>query len=268
MPHIALATIDGIELSYRVAGDDGRPAIVLIHGYTGNTRNWALQIKPLIGAGWRSLSADNPGHGASAAPVELAAYEFGSVARVLHQLAVALDFAPAVICGHSMGGAIAEEYVLRFPQDVRALVLVGSAGGASGPERAAMGDGIDALRAAYAKGGMTAVYDARPADSTLSDAQHKLLRDEFSRTSWPAYEFAGIALRTRRETLTGLAGWRKPTLIVHGENESDSLKKVAADLALTIRGAEHVVIPSAGHSPQFENPVVFNATLLNFLARV
>ena len=271
---MALATIAGVELHYRDAGAESRPAILLIHGYTGNARNWVLQIKPLIEAGWHCLSADSPGHGLSSAPTDLAAYEFGNVADLFHQLAVALDFGPVVICGHSMGGAIAEEYAVRFPADVRALVLVDSAGGASGPERAEMGDDIEALRAAHAVGGMGAVYDrllsigARLPQPTLSLAQAQLLRDEFAKTSWVGYEYAGLALRTRRETLTRLAGWHKPTLIIHGENESVGLKKVAADLASAITNAESVVIPRAGHNPQLDNPEEFNKVLLNFLARL
>ncbi|MFN0094752.1 MAG: alpha/beta fold hydrolase [Dehalococcoidia bacterium] len=59
-------TVDGLEMAYRVAGDPSGPPITLIHGYTGNTRNYALQIKPLTEAGWRTLTADNPGHGSSA----------------------------------------------------------------------------------------------------------------------------------------------------------------------------------------------------------
>ena len=150
--------------------------------------------------------------------------------------------------------------------------LISSASAAVPPALERYLAGIDALRGAYAAGGMGAVYDlsvvsgARQIDPRLSAAQQQLLRDEFARTSWAAYEYAGLALRTRRETLSGLKSWHKPTLIVHGENESPGLKKVADDLTTTIQGAQRVVIPRAGHSPQFENPDAFNATLLPFLA--
>ncbi len=85
-------------------------------------------MKPLAEAGWRVLTPDNPGHGDSAAPVEENAYAMANVADLLHALATELGFAPAVIVGHSMGGAVAEEYAIRHGGDVAALVLVASAG--------------------------------------------------------------------------------------------------------------------------------------------
>jgi len=267
-----LATIDGIEIAYRIAGSESAQPVVLIHGYTGNHRNWALTIKPLLGAGYRTLSSDNPGHGTSAAPIRFEDYEFGRVADLLYELASGLDFEPAVVVGHSMGGAIAEEYALRHRTAVRALVLVGSAGGASGSEREPMAQHIDDLRDVFRRGGMAAVFDRlaalglRPGIESLTDATRALLRSEFAKTSWPGYEFGGLALRTRSETLTRLTDLDVPTLIMHGEDESPQLKRVADDLERTISGARRVVIAHAGHNPQLEAPDAFNRELLAFLA--
>lgn len=270
---MALASIAGVELSYRTAGvEDGRP-VVFIHGFTGNYRNWALQVKALSAAGgYRMLSADDPGHGDSSAPDDPAVYELGNVAEIVHQLAVGLDFAPAIVIGHSMGGAIAEEYAIRFPDDVRALVLVGSAGGASGPERLGMVEQVAALEPAYRAGGMGAVYDQRllltppPGYAALPETTRTFLRNEFLRTSWHGYAYGARALHERKETLTALATFDKPTLIVTGENESKDLQRVATDLALTLPNATRAVIDHAGHSPQFENAAAFDRVLFDFLA--
>ncbi len=62
MPH---ATVNGIDLHYREAGE-GFP-IVLVHGFTGNARNWALTIPALI-QHFRTISVDLRGHGHSAKP--------------------------------------------------------------------------------------------------------------------------------------------------------------------------------------------------------
>jgi len=269
-----IATIDGVEIAYRVAGAESARPLLMIHGYTGSHRNWALTVKPLLAAGHRTLSPDNPGHGGSAAPTEFEPYEFGHVADTLYQLARGLDFEPAVVIGHSMGGAIAEEYVLRHRSAVRALVLVGSAGGASGRERETMADHIDDLRAVYGRGGMTAVFDRqvalglRPGFESLSKPLQALTRSEFAKTSWEGYEFCGLALRTRSETLSGLKHLSLPTLIMHGVNESPALTRVACDLENTIAGSRRVVIAGAGHSPQFEAPDAFNRELLAFLAAI
>lgn len=265
------ATISGVEMAYRTAGSESGTPLVLIHGYTGNHRNWALNVKPLINAGYRTMSPDNPGHGASAAPEEFEPFELGEVADTIHQLAVGLDCDPAVVVGHSMGGAIAEEYAIHHPDAVSALVLVASAGGSSGAEREAMAAHIDDLRAVYAEGGMDAVFEQqvakglRPGIEAATPALRALTKSEFAKTSWAGFEFGGLALRTRHDTLARLAAFDKPVLIVVGENESATLRTVAGDLAGAMPHAQTAVINGAGHSPQFETPEAFNKVLLDFL---
>jgi len=266
-----IASIGGIEIAYRTAGSESGEPIVLIHGYTGNLRNWALTVPALVEAGWRTLSPDNPGHGGSAAPREFDAYALDRVAELIHQLAEGLDFKPAVIAGHSMGGAIAEEYAARFPEAVRGLVLLDSAGAASGPEREDLSGDMEQLRAVYQERGMTAVFDEqrrlgkRPQLDTLSPEAIEQLRMEFARTSFEGFEFGALALRTRHETLTRLEGLAVPALVVRGEHESPQLTKVAEDLAAAIPHARAEVIPGAGHVPQIEAPQAFNRVLLEFL---
>jgi pimeloyl-ACP methyl ester carboxylesterase len=264
-----IATIGGVELAYRTAGDDGDPPVLLIHGYTGNLRNWGATVPALVRAGFRTLSADSPGHGASAAPERFEPYALDEIARTLHGLAEGLDFVPAIVVGHSMGAAIAEEFAAQFPQAVRALVLVGSAGGASGPEREDLSDDMQALRAAAEQGGMEAVFDLqlahgkrRAVDDPVLQA---LMRAEFARTSFAGFEFGALALRTRRDTLPRLARFQAPTLILRGAQEAPTLVRVSDDLAATLPDARYEVIDEAGHSPQFENPDAFNRVLLGFL---
>ena len=269
-----IASIEEIELAYRTGGEAGHDPALLIHGYTGNLRNWALTVPALVQAGYYTLCADNPGHGDSSAPRRFEPYAVHNVARVLHRLAAGLDACPGVVIGHSMGGAIAEEYAIEFPEQVRALVLIGSAGGASGPEREDLSADMEALRAAHENGGMDAVFDhlvasgKRPEAAQTTSARRALLRREFARTSFEGYEFGALALRTRRETLNDLARLTCPALIVRGEHESPALTRVANDLRETIPGARLEVIPGAGHSPQFETPDAFNAVLLDFLRSV
>lgn len=265
-----IASIGGVELAYRTAGSGGDDLALLIHGYTGNLRNWALTVPALVDAGFSTLAADNPGHGQSSAPAHFDAYALEAVARTLHGLAEGLESPPVVLVGHSMGGAIAEEYALAFRDDVRALVLVGSAGGAF--EGRALSDDLDALRAIHADGGMGAVFDhlverGRMPDAADTTAERRaLLRREFASTSFAGYEFGNLALRTRRDDLNDLATLDLPTLVVHGEHESPLLIDNSRQIAEAIPGARLAVIAGAGHSPQFETPDAFNAILRDFLA--
>jgi pimeloyl-ACP methyl ester carboxylesterase len=66
------------------------------------------------------------------------------------------------------------------------------------------------------------------------------------------------------DQLSLLAGVRCPTLVIVGEQD-ESFLEASRRMAATIPGAELVVVPDAGHSPQFENPRVWLDALERFL---
>lgn len=265
--------IDGVDLAYRISGGaDGSP-IVLIHGLTANMRDWRLTATALAEAGWRVLTPDCPGHGESSAPNDSSAYRTTNVADLLHALAAELGFAPAVVAGHSMGGAIAEEYALRHGGDVRALVLVDSAGGK--PRRfepdARMRELIALERKLAFEQGMDAVWDFHQEHGLWASARQappavrQMLKARFCSVSPQGHVYGNEALGARRDTLPELARWGKKALVVSGANESAGLMTAADELAAAIPGARRETIANAWHSPHFENAAAFNAVLLDFL---
>jgi len=265
--------IDGVRYAYRWSGSAEAPVVLLVHGYTGQMRNWALNVPALADAGFRTLSVDLPGHGDSSAPADAERYALDRIADDLVTLTDRLACADALVVGHSMGGAIAEEYAVRRRATLTGLVLVGSAGGASGPGRNDLADLLPVLEDAHARGGMGAVFDELVARGRRADAaettveRRALLRREFARTSFEGFRFGSDALRLRRETLLDLVSLTCPVLICHGEDESPELVEVAEDLLMSLPHAERAVIPGAGHSPQFETPRAFDALLVDFLRR-
>jgi pimeloyl-ACP methyl ester carboxylesterase len=68
------------------------------------------------------------------------------------------------------------------------------------------------------------------------------------------------------DQLARLAEVRCPTLILLGGQDEPFLED-SRRMADTIPGAELVILPDAGHSPQFENPTAWLAALDAFLAR-
>ena len=125
MPH---AHVNGIEIHYREAGQ-GFP-LVLIHGFTGNLRNWALQI-PVLTQQFRTVSLDLRGHGQSHKPTRREEYSLELLADDVYALIQHLDIGECYVAGHSMGGMIAQHLVLAHPEPFRALVLVDTAAGTS-----------------------------------------------------------------------------------------------------------------------------------------
>ncbi len=104
---------------YRTPGGQGKPALVLQHGFSDNGLCW-VPVAQELAAEYDILMPDARGHGLSA---RVARGEHIDQAADLAALMGELGVSKAVVAGHSMGASIATDLAARFPQLVRALVL-------------------------------------------------------------------------------------------------------------------------------------------------
>jgi pimeloyl-ACP methyl ester carboxylesterase len=109
--------VDGVELAYEERG--GGDPVLLIHGTGGNV--WDPLPELLAAAGHRVIAYDRRGFGGSTHPAIKDPPRHTADAVSLLE---ALNAAPAIVVGHSMGGIIALDLAARQPELVRALVLV------------------------------------------------------------------------------------------------------------------------------------------------
>src|SRR5215813_10892194 len=101
MPLIKVGTENeaDIELHYNDHGT-GKP-VVLIHGYPLDGNSWERQERALLAEGYRCITYDRRGFGASSQPTT--GYDYDTFAADLHALLEHLDLRDAVLVGHSMG---------------------------------------------------------------------------------------------------------------------------------------------------------------------
>ena len=123
----------GRQIASLVAGpEDAETKLLFIHGLTGSQATWGAVLGPLVDR-YRLAAIDLPGHGKSDKPMpEAADYSAAGLAENVGEVIVSLGLAPAVVVGHSFGGAVALSLAQQRPKLVRALVLVDSGG--LGPE--------------------------------------------------------------------------------------------------------------------------------------
>jgi pimeloyl-ACP methyl ester carboxylesterase len=108
-------------------GGDG-PFLVVLHGVSSGATLMAPILSRLAPRFERVVAIDMPGHGFSESPADLDLESFYS--GVEHVLERVLD-RPAVIFGHSLGGAVASRFAVDHPERVRGLVLLSPAGAPS-----------------------------------------------------------------------------------------------------------------------------------------
>ncbi len=255
-------------MQYETLGS-GRP-VVLIHGFTNYGLAWAPQLAPLVHGGCRVIVPDLHGHGGSAAATALC-----TVADFAADLAALLDHlgtAPAVLCGLSLGGMVAQQLALDRPEQVAGLLIANSRASFSGPAMEALvedwvalfrqDDGpVRRLQATWPHL-VNAAFRDSSAGRAAFDAWQRVL------TPLPGASLCHVAQGMTRFDLRGrLGAIRVPTLVVSGEHDRLFTPDQAREIAAGIAGAGVEVIPGAGHISSMDSADRFNRLLMMFLER-
>lgn len=253
---------DGVELAWAAHGDPSQPVLVLVHGFTGGAHDWAGVVDELACTS-RVITIEHRGHGASTNTGDPATYTFTQLAI---DLTAALDaIAPPEfdLLGHSMGGIVSMHYALAHRDRVRSLILMDTAGRASGdgPEHP-LRIGVESVRATGDLMGRLATFSG-----LLPDELRATLEYSWAAMDPAAFVALGEQLLTHDDGLLDqLAGFTAPTTVIVGEHDT-GLRHGADELAATIPGATLVVIPDAAHSPQIENRESWLAAVAAHLGR-
>jgi pimeloyl-ACP methyl ester carboxylesterase len=253
--------------------DDGRPALLLVHGLSGRWQNWLLTMPPFM-ATHRCIAPDLPGFGDSGMPAD--GVSIRGYARVLDELCGALGVRRAVVIGNSMGGFVGAELALSFPTRVERLVLVSAAG--LSIEYVRREPLLAAARVLSVTGARSVSYSGRIVSRPrLRRAALQMSVRYPERLSWPlAWEFMqGSGKPGFVHALDALTSYSfrdrlpeigVPVLIVWGEND---LLVPVGDAARFERligaNAQRVIFEDTGHVPMLERPSRFNEVLEGFL---
>ncbi len=265
-----------LDLAVLEAGVGGRP-LLLAHGFTGAKEDFADFVEPLAELGWHVVVPDHRGHGASGKPATEDAYSFEVFAADLQALFDALGWSSAVVLGHSMGGMVVQVLATTAPERVEALVLMDTShaplrlGDPSLAEKAgavALERGMEAILAGQADSPLDSpahlrVIATRPGYKEFGD--RKLLAA--SPHMYASMIRAILSDDPADDRLERLRAVSVPTLVLVGDQDAPFLGP-SSRMAEAIAGAELVVLPDAGHSPQFEAPDAWWAAVSGFLARV
>jgi len=245
----------------------GHP-IVMLHGGLLDRRMWDDQFE-VFAKEYRVIRYDVRNHGDSkGVPETFTQYE--DLLKVLDQL----NIEKTVIIGLSLGGRIAIDFAIAYPERVAALVL--AAPGASGYEfkGEAFQKNNEQLEKAFAEGDVTRAI-------------------EYFQRSWtdgPFREPSGVDPDVREKVRTmaadTLADWESrsimqeldppaigrfeeihaPTLAVLGDLDMPGIHEIVDLIRAKVSGAQKVVIPDVAHMVNMERPEEFNKIVLDFLA--
>jgi pimeloyl-ACP methyl ester carboxylesterase len=260
-----LQRIHDVDLAWseRGGGAVGAPSLVLVHGYTGSSHDFALQVDALAERR-RVVVLDQRGHGHSTKTGTLDGYDIDQLALDLAAFLDAVAGRPVDLLGHSMGGRVVMTMALERPDLIRSLILMDTSAWSFQPDdeqvRAMVSDYIESFEPA---GGMpTTLSIGGPEDDLIAAAVPRSWQSEkdarFAGMDPYAVKALGMALwsdvpdgaESLRSRLGEIAC---PTTVIVGEHDHPLVDQAPA-LAAAVPRASLTVIPGAYHSPQLTHP--------------
>ena len=272
-----------VELAYTDAGSG--PAVVLLHGYPFDRSMWREQIDFLSTHGFQVVAPDLRGFGAMSGKLQFVADAKGNesvrqaeafrtistmadMARDVARLMDELEIDQASICGLSMGGYVAFEFVHLFPSKVRALILAGTRAPADNePEKLARAKQVEQMLA----NGMNDIAEATLpkllALRTLAAKPEVVarVREMILRADPKGAAAAQRGMAARRDYADDLPSIKAPALIIVGRQDPIRPVADAEFMHRGFSGSRLEIIEDAAHMTNMEQPEIFNRALLGIL---
>ncbi len=249
--------VDGISWPYLEGGPADGEVVVMVHGFGGDKNNWPLYARYFTKR-YRVIAPDLPGFGDNVRDPDL---NYGGAAQTerLHAFFTELGLENIHLAGNSMGGFIALNYALSYPEKLKSLTLIDNAGVTSTHKselEIAIDNGENPLVA-------TSLEDF---DRLLDFIMHK-------RTPSPRFmKEALLAVQIRNHDLLDAIFWQiidealhhsltdrlgevsTPTLIIWGRHDRLIDVSCAEVMAASIPNNKIVIFEDAGHIPMIEKP--------------
>jgi len=272
--HPDLLPVESVKTRHVVCGEGG--PVVLLHGIGRSLEDWSETL-PALAEQHRVYALDLIGFGLTDKPD--VPYSLPGLARFVHHyLAVVGESRPVTLIGHSLGGAVAQQFALMYPEQTKSLVLVNSAGFGQEVTLALrllavphLGEWLMVPNPRKSARVVKSLFhDPQFATPERRDhAQFLAVQPDCARASLRVVRFLGGwrgAHASWRDTLTRtLAKQRTPTLVVWGEQDRIlPAHHLKAAQNLYPHARTHL-FPDTGHMPQIEQARAFNALILDFL---
>jgi 3-oxoadipate enol-lactonase len=256
--------VGDIDIYYEVHGDS--PAtLVMIRGLGSNLTAWYEQT-PEFARHFRTVVFDNRGAGRTDKPD--APYSIAQMAADTAGLMDALGIRRAALLGISMGGMIAQEFALHYPERLNCLMLGCTHFGGSGAVQA-----DPAILSAIVAGAnatpeqqkiqLKAVF----ADDTIEHRRDVVAKHDEVRAQYPiplASYMRQLQAIQNFDASARIASIKLPTMVIAGRDDRLVPAENSRLIAARIPGAKLVELPG-GHLFFVEHPAEFNRAVIDFV---
>ncbi len=254
------AELPGVRLFYVDSGGAGVP-VVFLHSATGSSRVWTYQVPEFIAAGYRVIAYDRRGYGRTIV------HESGSGTSTgaddLEALMTHLAIDRFHLVGTAAGGMVATDYAQSFPHRLRSLVIANSIVGVQDEEYLALGRRMRPPQFAQLPPDFRELSPSYRAEN-FEGTKRWLDFEKLSRapgTELPPQRFKNVT------TFASLTTIKVPTLLITGDADLYTPPPVLRLFAERIPNSQTLILPEVGHSAYWEEPEVFNRSVLEFMGK-
>jgi 3-oxoadipate enol-lactonase len=260
-----MTTTDG-RFGYQAKGDASLPSIVFLHGIGGAARSWRSQLDA-FGDRYYAIAWDMPGYGGSA---QLPTSSIPSLAEALKDFLTQVSATKPVLVGHSIGGMIVQQFLVKYPDLASAVVLAQTSSAFGSSDGEWQKNFIDSRVGPLDRGEtMTSMAPKLVQDLVGDDpsaAGVALARDCMASVKPESYRASmqamiGFDLRTHLKDIA------VPTLLLAGSKDNNAPAKTMAKMATYVPASTYAELEGVGHLANLERPHEFNDVLADFLAR-
>jgi 3-oxoadipate enol-lactonase len=243
----------------------GSPIVLLLHGLGADSTSWTLQMPALSQAGIRPIAPDVPGFGRSVYDGQ--GWNIRRMASLMADLLEGLGKCPAHVVGLSMGGTIAQQFALDFPQLTNKLVLASTFSFLRPENLSGWGYFLQRFIVVNTLGlpAQAKVVAKRVFPDARNAPLQEMLIRIISQADPRAYRKAMFSLGVF-DSRKRLKEIKMPTLVVTGADDTTVTPARQKLLVEGIPGARQLVIQNAGHAVSVDQAELFNHAVSDFLA--
>jgi len=244
--------VEDKKIFYNIRESGKSKALVFIHGSGGSSYTWKNQFD--LEVNYDLISLDLPSHDKSDNFSELS---LNLYVEVVHLLIKSLNYENIILCGHSLGGAIVQQYYFTYPKEISGLILFNT-----GARLRVAPFILNSLKNNY-----QAFLDSLPAGvfyRTTPKETIKLYLQEISKIS-AEVTYKDFKICDGFDVLNKLSTIEVPCLIIVGKQDQLTPVIYSEFFRNNIKNSELHVINKAGHMVMLEKPNEVNKVIENYI---
>jgi len=255
--------------------------LLFLHGFPFDKSMWSDQVEALNAKGFRTIAPDLRGLGAAVAPTSVSELSdqnhrprsvplstMEDMARDAGALLDELQIEQVIVCGLSMGGYVAFEFVHLFPSRVCGLILAGTRAPADNDQEKA---GREQQAQTMLRAGMVPISIATMPKLLASKTRAenpdvvKRVREMITQSDPSGAAAAQRGMAARRDYTDDLPNIDVPTLIIVGRDDLIRPISDAEFMHERIPNSQLEIIEDAAHLTNMEQPEKFNQVIIDFV---